>query len=233
MTLCDFKPGKSNKTQLENVLQVHFGGIMNNKNITKEDINKAMSYAQYRHLSEELLAQGKTTGSNQSEAMINYTKLGVTRMKRLDKTAQLDESLIERIKAVDEKTYWVALTEIWCGDAGQNLPLINKMAELNDNIEFLLLLRDENLELMDSYLTNGGRSIPKVIFLKSEELEEMGTWGPRPTPVQKMMQDFKENPTMTKPEFAETIQRWYIQDKNQTIQKEFMELLDEWLSVEA
>ena len=59
---------------------------------------------------------------------------------------------------------WLVLTEAWCGDAAQSLPIINKMAEVSDNITLRLILRDENLDVMDQFLQNGrSRSIPKLI----------------------------------------------------------------------
>lgn len=146
------------------------------KKIIEESLERALSYTEYRNLVSTLLTEGKSTGPNQSEDLLNYSKLNDKRMKRLDKTIQLTEETISKIKDVKEPQTWLVLTEGWCGDAAQNIPVIHKIAAENPNINFKLVLRDENLELMDAFLTNGGRSIPKLIAL-NEKKEVINTWG--------------------------------------------------------
>ncbi|WP_435261518.1 thioredoxin family protein [Tenacibaculum sp. nBUS_03] len=147
------------------------------KEIIEKSLSKAMSYDDYRGLVDKLIKEGKSTGENQSEDLLNYSVLNDKRMKRLDKTLHLSSDSIENVKKVTEKQTWLVLTEGWCGDAAHNLPMINKIAKENSNIDLQLVLRDENLELMDSFLTNGGRSIPKLIVLDDEK-NVIGTWGP-------------------------------------------------------
>ncbi|WP_156288541.1 thioredoxin family protein [Oceanobacillus salinisoli] len=77
----------------------------------------------------------------------------------------------------------IVLTEDWCGDAMLNIPILLKIAE-KAGMEVRMLLRDENLELMDQYLTNGkSRSIPIFIFV-DEQGNEVAKWGPRAKKVQ-------------------------------------------------
>lgn len=193
----------------------------------KEYLDKAMTFAEYIKLIDDLLLDGKTTGPNQSEAMFGYGKLNRQRMHRLEKTAIINDSLKEKVKAVTSNWTWLVITEGWCGDAAQNIPIIEKIAAENPNIQTRYVLRDENLELMDQYLTNEARSIPKLIALDTETLEEFGTWGPRP---QEAMDRFYEMRAegLEKPLIMENIQRWYIQDKNQSIQREFETLIELW-----
>ena len=190
-------------------------------------IKKSMTYAEYIVLIDDLLAEGKTTGPNQSEAMFNYGKLNRQRMKRLGNTVEINESLAKKTRRVNRRMIWLILTEGWCGDAAQNIPIIEKIAHENSNIETRYLLRDENLELMDKYLTNNARSIPKLIALDAETLEEIGTWGPRPQAAMDYFLEMRENKT-EKPQMMENLQRWYNVDKNQAIQAEFEILLEEW-----
>ena len=124
---------------------------------------------------------------------------------------------------------WLIITEGWCGDAAQNIPIIEKIASENSNIETRYVLRDENLQLMDLYLTNSARSIPKLIALDAETLEEIGTWGPRPQIAMDLFIEMR-NKGMEKPLQMENLQRWYLADKNQSIQVEFENLLEEWNS---
>jgi hypothetical protein len=194
----------------------------------KEYIEKAMTFAEYIKLIDDLLLDGKTTGPNQSEAMFNYGKLNRQRMHRLEKTISLDESLREKVQNNKRKMIWLIITEGWCGDAAQNIPVIEKIAEASGgSIETRYVLRDENLELMDAYLTNNARSIPKLIALDAATLQETGTWGPRPAAAMDLFIEMRER-GLEKPLIMENLQRWYIADKNRSIQTEFEKLIEDW-----
>lgn len=193
----------------------------------KDYIDKSMTYAEYIKLIDDLLLDGKTTGENQSEAMFNYGRLNRQRMHRLEKTVKLNDLLSEKAKSVRRKMIWLIITEGWCGDAAQNIPTIEKIAAESENIETRYILRDENLDLMDRYLTNNARSIPKLIALDAETLEELGNWGPRPKAAMDLFYELKSQ-EMQKSEMMEQIQRWYLADKEKSIQAEFQKLLEEW-----
>ncbi|MEL7145064.1 MAG: thioredoxin family protein, partial [Bacteroidota bacterium] len=193
--------------------------------ITRARLDEAYSYSSYRELMEDLVDQKSTTGPNKSEDMAYYTALNHQRMKRLDKTLKIDDDLAARIAAIDHEQTWVVITESWCGDAAQNVPVIEKLASLNDQIELKLFLRDENLDIMDSYLTNGSRSIPKLVIFKRDNMKELGTWGPRPAALQEIYDAWRNDPNKVPyKEFNVTIQKWYAKDKAQEMQKELMEV---------
>ena len=194
------------------------------KKIIQNSLQKALSYNEYRDLISDLLVQGKSTGPNQSDDLLNYSKLNDKRMKRLDKTVKLTEETLAKIKDVKEPQTWLVLTEGWCGDAAQNLPVINKIAEENPNINLKLVLRDENLELMDEFLTNGGRSIPKLIALNQEN-EVINTWGPRPTTATKMVIDYKEKHGSLDADFKKDLQVWYNKNKGESTQQDIVSIL--------
>lgn len=196
--------------------------------ITPEIINEAMNYGEYRSMIDNLLDEGKTTGTNHSEAMINYTKMNVQRMNRLDKQIELSNSLKNALQPVEKDWTWLVLTEAWCGDAAQNIPGIVKIVEQSDHIELKFILRDEYLDIMDEYLTNGGRSIPKLVCLNADTLEEIGTWGPRPGDFQQKAMEWKDDPELSKEEWAEKLHKWYADDKGQTLQDDFEELIATW-----
>ncbi len=192
-----------------------------------EYLENSMTYAEYIKLIDDLLLDGKTTGENQSEAMFDYGKLNRQRMHRLEKTVKLNDSLVEKAQNVSRQMIWLIITEGWCGDAAQNIPVIEKIAAESENIETRYVLRDENLELMDKHLTANARSIPKLIALDAETRAEIGTWGPRPQVVMDYLYELK-NSGMEKTVMMEKIQRWYLADKEQSIQREFETLLGEW-----
>jgi hypothetical protein len=193
----------------------------------KEYIENSMTFAEYLKLIDELLAEGKTTGTNQSETMFNYGKLNRQRMRRLDKTVVLTRSLIEKANKNERPMIWLIITEGWCGDAALNIPVIEKIAAESPRVETRYVLRDANLELMDRYLTNNARSIPKLICLDAETLAELGTWGPRPESAMKYFYEMKEQ-GIEKTQMMENLQRWYLLDKEKSIQAEFENLIDKW-----
>ena len=192
-------------------------------------IEAAQTYDEYRRMIDRLLAEGKTTGADHSEDMLAYTQLNVQRMHRLDKVVQLTEELQVQLSALSTPWVWLVLTEAWCGDAAQSVPVMAKIAESSPYITLKLLLRDEHPDVMDAYLTNGSRSIPKLICL-TEDLQVVGTWGPRPDPAQQLMRDFKEqHPDESYQALAKEMQLWYARDRTQAIQQEFTKLLAEWM----
>ncbi len=183
-------------------------------------LEKAMDYEFYVRMMDDLLAQGKTTGPNQSEDYIHYTQLSQQRMHRIEKTTILIPAVKETMLSVVRPQTWLILTEAWCGDAAQSLPVIKALAQLNPLITIRLLLRDENGGLMDQYLTNGvSRSIPKLIALDSVTREELFTWGPRPAVLQELFMKMKSE-GIPHDQMVEEFQRWYNKDRTASIQTE-------------
>ena len=193
----------------------------------KQYVEESMTYAEYIKLIDDLLIDDKTTGENQSEAMFGYGKLNRQRIRRLEKTVVINDSLKEKARNNQRKMIWLIITEGWCGDAAQNIPIIEKIAAASDLIETRYVLRDENLELIDKYLTYNARSIPKLIALDAEILEEIGTWGPRAKAAMDYYFEMKHQ-NLEKSQMMENLQRWYLADENQAIQVEFENLLQTW-----
>ncbi len=191
----------------------------------KNYIEKALTYTEYLKLIDDLILEGKTTGEDQSESRVYFGKLNRHRMNRLDKTVVINEELKEKVKSVQRPLIWLIITEGWCGDGAQNIPAIEKIAAENPLIQTRYLLRDENLDLMDQYLTNGGRAIPVLICIDGETFEPMGRWGSRPTEIQEYFLELKAS-GIEKTERDELIQRRYNADKEKAIQKDFWKLLD-------
>ena len=136
------------------------------KKYIKEGLQKAISYSSYRKLISDLIASGKSSGPIQSEDLLNYSKLNDRRMTRLDKTIQLSHETLLALKKNDKPITWLVLTEGWCGDAAQALPVINKIANESDLITLKIIFRDEHEELMGHFLTNRGRVDPQTTRFK-------------------------------------------------------------------
>jgi hypothetical protein len=178
------------------------------------------SYYQYRDLITVLLKQNKTTGNNHSEAMINYTKMNQTRMNRIDKHGNYPEGLLSDLPFI-EGQIWYVITEAWCGDAAQNIPWLMKIAN-HLNIEVRFILRDENLEIMDQFLTNGGLSIPKLIAI-NDITEIYFTWGPRPQEIQNQYKSWIED--KGREHASKDLHQWYTKNKGMDVYNEIKELL--------
>ncbi|MEK6153252.1 thioredoxin family protein [Flavobacteriaceae bacterium 3-367] len=193
--------------------------------IISESLPKAIGYGMYREMVHQLASEGKTTGPDQTASLVNYTQLNNRRLKRWDKTLRLSEEQKAQITLSEKKMTWLVLTESWCGDAAPSMPVMNRIAELNPNIDFKILLRDENLELMHRFKTKGALSIPKLIALDTESGEVIADWGPRSVGATKMVEAYKKEHGTLSPEFKEDLQLWYNSDKGQDILKDLLELL--------
>jgi|TARA_B110000240_G_scaffold122545_1_gene136803 hypothetical protein len=194
------------------------------KEIIANSLQKTISYTDYRALVRNLLAEGKATGPEQSEDLTNYSRLNDRRMKRLDKTIKISEEVMLAFQKLKQPQTWLVLTEGWCGDAAQNIPVLNKIAEATEQIDLKIVLRDEHLPLMDLFLTNGGRSIPKLIALDKDN-NVIDSWGPRPTTATKMAADYKEKNGALDLVFKEDLQVWYNKDKGKSVQEDFVNLI--------
>ena len=200
---------------------------MTHEVITRETIAEAMTYEGYRGLIQERLANNQSTGTNHSEAMVGYTTLNEKRMKRLDKTTTLTDATMTALENIKQHQIWLVLTEGWCGDAAHTVPLMAKMAAATDKVTLRLILRDTHLPIMDAFLTNGGRSIPKLIVLDAATLEVLGSWGPRPAAAQQLFLEAKAKPDFNYPQLQKDLQLWYTRDKSVSAQQELVALIEQ------
>ncbi|MFD2543239.1 thioredoxin family protein [Lacinutrix gracilariae] len=194
--------------------------------IIKESLDKSITYPEYATLVNTLAENNDTTGTDKSENLVEYTKLNARRMKRWDKTLKVNEAVKEQIEKIDKKITWLVLTESWCGDAAHVVPVMQKVAELNKNIDVKVVLRDENEALMNNFLTNGGKAIPKLIMVDDASGEVINTFGPRPSEATQLVNNYKEKYGALTPEFKEDLQRWYNKDKGQNAINDLVSLLN-------
>lgn len=193
----------------------------------KKGLDDSYAYNEYEDLIECLLGEGKSTTKNagdRADGFVEYSKLGIQRMKRWDKKLTLTSEQKDKIRADSRKRTWLVLAEGWCGDAAHSLPVIHKMTEANPYIDFRIVLREEHPELMNDFLTNGGKSIPKLIDYDVENEKVLGTWGPRPKPAQKIFLEAKEKGIGSEI-YDQDLQKWYNRDKGQTAIQELLALL--------
>jgi len=195
-----------------------------NNFLIKNSLNKTISYSVYRHLIKDLISAEKSTGIDQSEEHLTFSILNDKRMDRLDKTLKISEETQNSLDNLNKGFTFLVIAEGWCGDAAQILPIINKVAEASDKIEFKIVLRDENEDLMNQYLTNGSKSIPKVLILDQDN-HVIDSWGPRPFIASKMVVDYKALNGSLDEDFKKNLQIWYNKDKGNNTQNELLRML--------
>lgn len=182
-----------------------------------------MKYNEYKQLFEQILTSESPAAPYDNPDYFNYTKLNESRMKRWEKTMSLDEELIQLLEKLQIKQHWIIITEPWCGDASHIVPFLVRFSELSSNITYELQLRDSEPFLIDEYLTNGGKAIPKLIS-RDENGNDLYVWGPRPVGAQTVMNQLKEQNADFETIKLE-LQNWYNADKGKQIQQELKELL--------
>lgn len=200
------------------------------KYIIQQSIQKGIDYSAYRQLITNLLKQGKYTGTTENSDYFQFSELNNSRMNRLDKTINILDSYQNQLNNLSKKITFLIISEGWCGDAAQITPVLNKLAKCNENIEFKIVIRDENSELMDLFLTNGNRSIPMLLIIDTQTNEFITKWGPRPKVANKMVLDYKTKHGTLDADFKIQLQYWYNSDKGVEIQQEVMLLLQPFLA---
>jgi hypothetical protein len=194
------------------------------KSIIQSALQNSYSYNEYRTLVSKLISEGKSTGNEQSTALLHYSELNEVRMKRLEKTLKLDDEVEKTLQNLKSKQTWLVISEGWCGDAAQILPIIKLMTEVSENIDFKIVLRDENEALMNQFLTNGSKSIPKLLIL-DENSNVINHWGPRPEAAKNIILDYKANHGIVDETAKIALQKWYLEDKGISTMKEIVELI--------
>lgn len=190
----------------------------------KKNFEKGMDYDKYRAELEritELVKQGNAPDMEHPE----YMAINQQRMNRIEKTFILWEPLRKSLEDLHHEINWIILSEVWCGDSAQNIPALMKIAEAaGGKLNIRMLMRDENPELMNAFLTNGSRSVPKLIQCDSN-FNVTGIWGPRPTEAQELVKRMKSDPE-TAPRYSEELHKWYAQNKSFALQTEVKRLVD-------
>lgn len=196
----------------------------------KASVAKALfnsySYSEYKKVVSDLLEVGKSTGMRQSEELTHYTLLNETRLRRLDKTIKISEENVSKLHALKKHYIWLVIAEGWCADGAQSLPVFDKMAlETDGKIDLKIVLRDDNEDVMNDFLTNGARAIPKLIVIDKATGNVVGDWGPRPAGAVELIQNYKKEHGAVDETAKADLQMWYFHDKGVSTQNEIMELM--------
>jgi hypothetical protein len=199
--------------------------------LRKSDIEEAISFQKYLELTENIISHPSPPPPYDEPKILKYTFDNWERMKRLMHTLSIEPKLYNLLRNNQRNMMWVVLSEPWCGDAAQIVPALAAFADVSSNISLRILLSDAHPQVMNQYLTEGSRSIPKLICIDSQTWEELGTWGPRPKYLQEMVMAQKDDPTLSFGEKVRQVHAWYEENKTRDIQVEFIELLKRWNNI--
>lgn len=164
-------------------------------------------------------------------AYLEYVKLNNSRQNRWLKKGELLDSVIQTVAKIEQPQNWTIITEPWCGDAAHNIPFIHRLSTFNKNIKLDYVLRDQPPFLIDQYLTNGGKSIPKLI-VQDADGNDLFTWGPRPKAAQELMINLKDIGAPGN-DIKIALQQWYNKDKGVSVQKELGVLIKDAICVDC
>ncbi|MBN1302599.1 MAG: thioredoxin family protein [Melioribacteraceae bacterium] len=190
----------------------------------QEVLAGSYSYDEFRQFVENYVNTANPADLHNGEKVYyEYSRLNVHRTNRIHKTYTVSENLAKIIFSITSKQTWLIITEGWCGDSAQNLPYLSKMTELSPYIDLRIIERDKYPDIIDRYLTNGNRSIPKLIAF-DEDGNELFQWGPRPDDAQQLIKLWKSE-GLEKNEFNEKLHLWYAQNRGTSLESEFINLL--------
>ncbi len=170
-----------------------------------------------------ILGQSQPAPPYDNPDYFNYLKLNRSRQNRWLKTGEIAPTTITALTAIKEPQDWIVITEPWCGDAAHSIPFIKLIADQNPHITMRFVWRDEPPFLIEQYLTNEGKAVPKLIARNAAE-EDLFTWGPRPKTCQELFYRLRdENADFERMKVE--LQEWYNADRGKLIQEELSQLV--------
>ena len=166
----------------------------------------------------------QTEESTEPKAYFYYTEMNQSRVRRLLKRVRWESEELESVPKLRSVLHWLVITEHWCGDAANSIPYMIQLADQMEYLEISFVYRDENPELINAFLTNGSKSIPKLIALDPKTGKVLDSWGPRPKILQQKIDEWVRDPEMDLESRAYWTQKWYAENKGSAIKQELLEV---------
>jgi len=187
-------------------------------------VSHSFKYPEFlNHLEQYVADTNPLSLPDEEKKHYDFTKLNMQRMRRVAKTYTPSEEMSSVISKIKGNQTWVFITEGWCGDSAQTLPAIAKITAANSSVSLVIIERDDNLEVMNNYLTNGTKSIP-ILVVFDEQQKELFKWGPRPTEARELIARLKSE-GMEHDAFIEQLHLWYAKNKSRSLEAELLALL--------
>lgn len=193
--------------------------------IKSATILSGKDYLKYKFLLNEYIEGYDELELNYEENLKSY----VANTKKIieDVESKITTDLHHRLETSIDILFLV-ISEFWCGDAAYILPHLHSFVNRCDRMELSIVFRDKNLPLIDEFLTNGGRSIPKVIILNRETSEVLDSWGPRPTNIQNYVLESKAK-NISFSEWWAHVKNYYKENNGADIHHELEEKIKAWI----
>jgi hypothetical protein len=183
-----------------------------------------MNFSAYQQVFQDILNAPAPPAPYNNADYLNYTKLNWSRQQRWFKVGLLNADLMAAITNIKSEQFWTIITEPWCGDASHTLPFIQMLTQLNPFIKVDYQLRDSPPFLIEQYLTNDSKSIPKLIIADSEH-HDLAVWGSRPAACQQLYVELL-NAHVSMDEKKIALQKWYNEDKGVSFQLELLTIIN-------
>lgn len=195
------------------------------KQLLNTVILNGISYQDYKNiLIQQVQNFNPGTASQEEINHLENRKLNLHRTSRLDKHFNLSEESIRVLKQMKKKQIWMVLSETWCGDSAQNLPVIAAFEKHSELIEMKILFRDEHPGIMDLYIEDGvKRSIPKLVAFDKFG-NELFQWGPRPHEA-KLLFEKAITEGIEKDKRSKELHLWYGRNRGINTEKEISQLI--------
>ena len=152
-----------------------------------------------------------------------YSRYNMERQERVENLWAASKSFARAVMSVPGPSDWLFITDDWCVDSAYSLPLVRWGSQQRDDITLRILLKDDHMDIMDRFLTNGKRSIPKFVGLDPEG-RDLFNWGPQPTAIrdirQRLMDDGAEGRIV-----SSTTVDWYAEDGWLEVERELTRVL--------
>ena len=185
--------------------------------------HNGLTYEAFQAAWAEHIEQSFSGLDSAARRYVYYARYNHERSDRVKQAYEVSATLREGVERINAPQLWMVLTEDWCSDSAYALPLIVAAAAFNGLIDLRILRRDDNLDIMDQYLTGTARSIPKLVAF-SEQGEECFQWGPRPREAQHLRQRLK-NEGLSGDEISKKMIEWYDDGGWRQVDDELTEVL--------
>lgn len=189
---------------------------------SQEIINNLLSIEEYHAYFEQIVEKKIVEKPYNEDYYFSYTEANFKRSKKIKKQVELNKKLYNLLDARTSSWTWVLITEPWCGDASFIQPIIEAVC-LAGEVQLRIAVRDKEEAIMNAYLTNGGKAIPKLVVL-DENLKELFTWGPRPIELQTLIQDLLKQGG-SNDDKLKLAHQWYRKQGNEAVQQELLDLI--------
>ena len=182
-----------------------------------------MNFFEYQDLFTQILSSDNHSAPYDNPDYLNYTKLNESRQNRWMKKGIILEETKNAFSKIDTAQHWIIISEPWCGDAAHIVPFLVKLSELNPKITYEIQLRDSAPFIIENYLTNRAKAIPKLV-IRDENRNDLAVWGPRPIEAQELFLELKlSNANSEQQKIA--LQNWYNTDEGVKIQQEICKII--------